>query len=74
MDFLGNVLIYGLAVLGLLTLIGGFGAAVLIAYEEFCGRPGSSSLDHAFSATDRLHTEAQQAIRDLQNLGNRRGK
>lgn len=71
MDFLVNVLIYGFAFLGLLTLIGSVSAAVVLAYQERYGRPPSDSFEDVFSAADRLHGEAQRAIRDLEDLANR---
>ncbi len=69
-----GVLIYALAAFGVFMAVCCIGGALLVAYEALFGygRPGDGSLDRAFSATDRLHAEAQQAIRDLQDLGNRR--
>jgi hypothetical protein len=73
MDFLVDVLIGFLAVLGLLLVIVSIGAAAVLSYQERYGHSTASSFDQAFSVTDRLHAEAQRAIRDLQNLENRRG-
>jgi hypothetical protein len=73
MDFLVDVLIGFLAVLGLLLVIVSIGAAVVLSHQERYGHPTASSFDQAFSATDRLHMEAQRAISDLQNLDNQRG-
>lgn len=71
MDFVADVLIYGLAVLGLIAVIGSIIAAAVLSFQERYGRLPDDSFDQAFSATDRLHAEAQRAIRDLQNLDNR---
>lgn len=72
MDFLTDLLIYALAFLGVIVVSGSLIAAAVLSFQERFGhliRDGS--LDRAFSATDRLHAEAQQAIRDLEDLANR---
>jgi len=72
MDFLAGVLIYALAFFGLLAVIGSITTAALLALEERYGHSSNGHpFDQAFSATDRLHAEAQQAIRDLEDLANR---
>jgi len=72
MDFLAGLLIYALAFFGLLAVIGGITTAALLALEERYGRSADGhAFDQAFSATDRLHAEAQRAIRDLEDLANR---
>lgn len=70
------IFVYLLAAFGLFMAVCCIGGALLVAYEALVGygRPQDDSFDLAFSTTDRLHGEAQRAIHDLQNLGNRRGK
>ncbi len=72
MDFLANLILYGLAFVGVLVLAAGLIAAAVLSFQERFGYlMGDAAFDQASSATDRLHTEAQQAIRELEDLANR---
>lgn len=72
MDFLRDIILLGLAFVGVLVIVASLAAAALFSIQERFGhlfRDGS--FDQAFSAADRLHAEAQRAIRDLEGLANR---
>jgi hypothetical protein len=72
MDFLTSLALHVLAFLGLILIVASLiGAAVLSFQERFGHGFRDAGFDQAFSATDRLHAEAQQAIRDLEDLANR---
>lgn len=72
MDFLTNLILYGLAFVGVLVLLASLIAAVALSFQERFGYlMRDAAFDQASSATDRLHAEAQQAISDLEDLANR---
>ena len=72
MGFLADLLIYALAFFGLFAVVGGIIAAVVLSFQERYGSlAGSDAFDQALSSTDRLHAEAQRAIRDLEDLADR---
>jgi hypothetical protein len=72
MDFLTNLILYGLAFVGVLVLVASLIAAAMLSFQERFGYLMSdAAFDEASSATDRLHAEAQRAIRELEDLANR---
>lgn len=74
-DFLTNLIVYGLAFLGVLVAVVSLIAAAILSLQERYGSLTTGhSLDRTLSATDRLHAEAQRAIRDLENLNTERGR
>lgn len=72
MSFLRDLILYGLAFVGVLVIAASLVAAAALSFQERFGHLfHDATLDQAFSATDRLHAEAQRAIHDLEDLANR---
>jgi ABC-type protease/lipase transport system fused ATPase/permease subunit len=72
MDFLTNLILYGFAFLGLILVVASIIGAAILAFQERFGHAMTDGVfDRALASTDRLHADAQQAIRDLEDLANR---